>query len=103
MGPHKERVFSYRKYCPFEVVKLNPKKITPDECMEILRSHVGKNSTIYIERNTTTSDIIGPQTLFDAKKLDSTDRKNFLDTKASSIKEARRVFVKTSTLRLHSN
>lgn len=103
MSRRKESVFSYRKYCPFEVTKLNPKRITPDECREILISHVGRNSTFYIERRTRTSDIIRPQTLFDVKKQDPTDQQNFLNTKASSIKEARRVFIKTSTLPLNRN
>lgn len=103
MGRRKESLFRFRKYCPFEVTELSPERISSDECREILSSHVGRNSTFYIERQTTTSDIIRPQTLFDAKKLDPTDQQNFLDTKASSIKQARRVFIKTSTLRLYSN
>ncbi len=103
MSRRKESVLSYRKYCPYEVTSLNPKKFSPDECREILSNHIGTNSTFYIERRTRTSDIIRPQTLFDVKKQDPTDQQNFLDTEASSIKEARRVFIKTSTLRLHSN
>lgn len=103
MSRHKERIFSYPRYCPFEVIELNPKRITPSQCREILGSHVGKNSTFFIEASTRTTDIIRPQALFDAKKLDPENQQNFLDTKAGSIKDARRVFIKTSTLRLHKN
>jgi len=104
MSRHKERVFSYRKYRPFTVViELDPKTKTPDECKEIIDSHVGRNSTFFIEAGRKTSDIITPQILFDMTKRDPRDRQNFLDTKASAIKTARRVFIKTSTLPLHSN
>lgn len=103
MGRQKERVFSYPRYCLFKVIKLNPERITPDECKKILSSHIGRNSTFFIEASTATTDIIRPQTFIDAKNLDPADQQNFLDTKASSIKKAKRVFIKTSTLRLHSN
>lgn len=103
MSWHKEHVLSYKIYCPYEIIELNPERITPDQCREIISSHVGRNSTFFIEAGARTTDIIRPQTLFDAKKLDPTDQQNFLDIKASSIKGARRVFIKTSTLRLHKN
>ena len=103
MSRRKESVLSYRKHCPYEVTFLNPKKFSPDECRKILSNHIGTNSTIYIEEGATTTDILGPQILFDAKKQDPTDQQNFLNTKASSIQRARRVFIKTSNLRFYRN
>ena len=103
MGRHKERILRFPKYSPFEVIELNPAKITPEACREILNERVGTNSTIYIERGVRTTDIIGPQTLFDAKKLDPENQQKFLEAKASCIEKARRVFIKTSTLRFYRN
>ena len=103
MGRHKERILSFQRYCPFEVIQVNPARITPDECKAILKEHVGRNTTIYIERGATTTDIINPKTLFNAKRLDPKTQQNFLEAKASSIQNARRVFIKTSTLPLCRN